>query len=69
MLEDARVGTGAIRLRNAPCFAEDLRRSEPAILEEISLETIPDRGFRFKEQGFYIVNLKRCDSNSGQLIG
>jgi len=30
----------------------------PAIREEISAETILERGFRFKEQGFYVVSFK-----------
>ena len=34
----------------------------PAIREEISVETILERGFRLKEQGFYIVSFKRSDS-------
>jgi hypothetical protein len=33
----------------------------PAIREEISLATILERGFRFKEQGFYVVNLPAAD--------
>ena len=35
-----------------PCFA-----TPPAIREGISVETILERGFRFKEQGFYIVSV------------
>jgi hypothetical protein len=31
----------------------------PAIREEISVENLLERGFRFKERGFYVVTLKR----------
>jgi hypothetical protein len=31
----------------------------PAIRETISVETLLERGFRFKEQGFYVVTIKR----------
>jgi hypothetical protein len=37
----------------------------PAIREEISVQTILKRGFRFKDQGFYIATLKRADPVSG----
>jgi hypothetical protein len=37
----------------------------PATREEISVETILGRDFRFKEQGFYVVTLKRADPLSG----
>jgi hypothetical protein len=30
----------------------------PAIREEISVENLLERGFRFKEGGFYVVTLK-----------
>jgi hypothetical protein len=32
----------------------------PAIREQISVETILQRDFRFKERGFYVVGLKRA---------
>ncbi|MBZ5554925.1 MAG: hypothetical protein LAO21_19590 [Acidobacteriia bacterium] len=31
----------------------------PSIREEISVENLLERGFRFKERGFYVVTLKR----------
>jgi hypothetical protein len=37
----------------------------PAIREDISVETILERGFQFKEQGFYLVIFKRADPVSG----
>jgi hypothetical protein len=37
----------------------------PAIREEISGDTILERGLRFKEQGFYVVTFKRADPMSG----
>lgn len=33
--------------------------TQPAIREEISVEAILERAFRFKEQGFYVVTLTR----------
>jgi hypothetical protein len=34
----------------------------PAVREEISAQNILERGFRFKEQGFYVVSLNEPDS-------
>jgi hypothetical protein len=36
----------------------------PAMRQEIPVETILERSFRFKEQGFYLVTFRRADSVS-----